>query len=82
MEVISRKDMLEALEKQGYSPSVMRRLIIQMPSVDAVEVVRCRDCIMKDPPGEFGDLTCHILGVPMKDDDFCSYGERRENHDV
>lgn len=77
MEVISRKAMLEALDKQEYSPSGMRRLIIQMPSVDAVEVVRCKDCIMNGQKGEFGDLTCHILQVPMKDNDFCSYGERR-----
>ena len=52
-----------------------------IPRVDAVEVVRCRDCIMKDPPEEYGDLQCHILGIPMKDDDFCSYGERRGGDD-
>ena len=43
------------------------------PTVDAVEVVRCRDCKYHNKP------TC-----PMRlsfnwteDDDFCSYGERK-----
>ena len=45
--------------------------------VDAVEVVRFKDCIFKRPPKLFGELECRILGIPMRDDDFCSYGERR-----
>ena len=47
------------------------------PSVDAVEVVRCKDCIhrMKNGMCEFKDYSV----VAQDDNDFCSWGERRED---
>lgn len=56
------------------------------PTVDAVEVVRCRDCKWYMPGDLFTDIMfCHRLkkdnGKPAKynycADDFCSYGERK-----
>ena len=42
-------------------------------SVDAVPVVRCKDCKYRDgTPGK-----PNILCAQMHEDDFCSYGERR-----
>lgn len=52
--------------------------INEAPTVDAVEVVRCKDC--KHMEWYFGEMTC-----PYDDDrcvdanHFCSYGERKEN---
>ena len=62
--------------------------ILNAPTADVVEVVRCKDCkygnfLIQDgqeivsctneaPP--FADYFC----PPMRLDDFCSYGERRE----
>lgn len=44
-----------------------------LPTVDAVPVVRCKDC-----DHLFGTL-CAVCGLlPRKPDDFCSYGERKE----
>lgn len=47
-------------------------------AVDAVEVVRCKDCKHRDPEDKRCD---HHMGgnIPFsrKDDDFCSYGERK-----
>ena len=50
-------------------------LILQeAPTVDAVEVVRCRDCKHYD-----GKWLCKISGVPSrKPCDFCSHGERKD----
>ncbi len=49
-------------------------LIDEIPTVDAVPVVRCKDC-----DHLFGTL-CAICGLlPRKPDDFCSYGERRKD---
>lgn len=49
------------------------RVIRQMPTVDAVPAVRCRDC-----KHLFGTL-CTVCGLlPRKPEDFCSYGERKE----
>ena len=45
-----------------------------MPTIDAVPVVRCRECIHRDgTPGQ-----PNILCGQMHDDDFCSYGQRKE----
>lgn len=46
-----------------------------LPSVDAVPVVRCKDCIYRDGtiPGQ-----PNIICFQMHDYDFCSYGERKE----
>ena len=48
-------------------------IIDVQPTVDAVEVVRCKDCKRN------GTELCPMLFTEMKDDDFCSYGERRED---
>ena len=48
--------------------------VLDAPTVDAVEVVRCKDCKHKDGmPGQ-----TNIVCWQMHDDDFCSYGERKD----
>ena len=49
------------------------------PTVDAVPVVRCGECLFKRPRKEYGELHCRILDAPMNNNDFCSYGERRSD---
>ena len=46
------------------------------PTVDAVEVVRCKDCKYAMHDAMFGGYWCG--GGKVKADHFCSYGERRE----
>ena len=57
-------------------------LVDEAPTVDAVEVVRCRECKHCDPETHHCD---HYMGTvaPLrrKPDDFCSYGERKEGTD-
>ena len=48
------------------------RDIAEASTVDAVEVVRCKDC--KHWDSDF--LWCDRKNVRMVEDDFCSYGER------
>ena len=52
----------------------VQKKIREAQVIDAVEVVRCKDCKFKDgeTPGQPNILCYH-----MKDDDFCSYGERK-----
>ena len=64
-------------------------LLTQVPTVDAVEVVRCKDCkhstlpaVLTQRYGEPGTLTCHNAKSPcnrrnVKSDGFCNCGERR-----
>ena len=53
--------------------------IDKAPTIDAVPVVRCKDCKHCDPENHHCD---HHMGTaaPLrrKPDDFCSYGERKE----
>lgn len=56
-------------------------LVDEAPTVDAVEVVRCRECKHRGTD----DCIFHIKGEPADeelllklDNDFCSYGERKE----
>ena len=56
------------------------RCIEQAPTVDAVSVVRCRECkhlMFSDCYGECGKGN---MGV-VRPDDFCSRGERKEGAD-
>lgn len=51
------------------------------PTIDAVEVVRCKDC--KHSEHWYGDkCLCSLwseLGIDVFEDGYCSYGERRED---
>lgn len=52
-------------------------LIRDLPAVDAVEVVRCKDCKMWR--GNDYDGCCIKNGLATRmANDFCSYGERKE----
>ena len=44
------------------------------------ELVRCKDCkhAYKRKPINKTAILCELFGAGMKDNDFCSYGERSE----
>lgn len=52
----------------------------KLPAVDAVEVVRCKDCKCYIYSEEDGCFSCDALGGLHEPDahDFCSYGEKRD----
>ena len=49
-------------------------MISNFQTVDAVEVVRCRDCKLYNR-----HRYCHFWAEAVLDGDFCSYGERKDN---
>ena len=56
-------------------------LLLNAPTVDAVEVVRCKDCKWYEN-GKSYDAYCNHPTDGMNysaEDDFCSYGERKDN---
>ncbi len=90
-DMISRKALLEAfvadvhyLDIDLYDLAVAE--IEDAPIVDAMEVVRCKDCkdwdVDSDTYGDAGGPVGHCLGKfwgeQMAPDDFCSYAEKRE----
>ena len=61
------------------------KMVLDQPTADGVEVVRCRDCnYYKLWDGiQYGRRTvkecCRGIHRKVNEDDYCSYGERREN---
>ena len=64
--------------------AVVRNFLAKLPTVDAVEVVRCKDCKHygweQEPCHGRTQRFCKLhKGLVIVDrDTFCSYGERRE----
>lgn len=53
-----------------------------IPAADVAPVVRCMDCkhaYINSFSAAPGGALCTLSGQPMQQDDFCSYGERKEN---
>ena len=46
--------------------------------IDTVPVVRCKDCKHHKHDEVFGTRVCKFTERRMKANDYCSYGERRE----
>lgn len=53
----------------------VHKALSQAPTVDAVEVVRCKDCKWFD----CDDVFCKVWLKVAGSNDFCSYGERRSD---
>lgn len=60
---------------------VALRCMEQTPTINFVDVVRCRDCEYNEGiPMPIGFLYCSRTDSVVKEDDYCSYGERRESN--
>lgn len=73
-DLVEQSSILSAGFKQ-----VFEKIVAGEPTVDAVPVVRCRDCkyLYTD---EYGFLACAESGAMLgpEDDDYCSRGQRRD----
>lgn len=72
----------------GYLPEMSETEFDTFPAADVVEVVRCRECKRWDPDPDSYGKDDGPKGKCMKsfeetyDDDFCSYGQRKEDAHV
>ena len=82
------KDILPADYCAGWNGLI--GLIEKAPTIDAVPVVRCRECKHWKPSGSkagnsFSDMEyiggCEFTKYCRRESDFCSYGERKEGAD-
>ena len=64
----------------GGAVSGCMKHIDNAPTVDAVPVVRCRECKYRFKNNGHDKSGCPIIdaNIWMDDDDFCSYGELKE----
>lgn len=93
--VLSNANPLDRKARAAFSEALTR--VNTMPVVDAVPVVRCRDCkyyrqqrpdawsdnpMRCDHPEVASDLECYDAWLEVGPDDFCSRGERRMEHGI
>ena len=65
-----------------YSEVDVANILLHAPTVDAVLVVRCRECNHCDPENYHCDHPMSTAApLRRKPDDFCSYGERKRGAD-
>ena len=78
------------LRHQGelcYSETDVANLLLHAPTVDAVEVVQCRDCKHYKPQKKSAhwenraNYCNRIVTIKVQPYDFCSHGERKEGAD-
>lgn len=62
-------------------PGKARKLIADAPTIDAVEVVRCRECKYHEDTSVIGFGHCCLYDLTMRYNDFCSYGKREGGSD-
>lgn len=56
--------------------------ISNIPTIDAVLVVRCGECERRNKSADLTDtIYCPWLNLQMRKTDFCSYGERKDGGD-
>lgn len=88
MEIIHNQGIAHpnAYHLTNYATLILR----EAPTVDAVEVVRCRECKHWKPSGSkagnsFSGMEyiggCEFTNYYRSESDFCSYGERKEGFD-
>ena len=71
-------------EKQGLLTSTYETMELDcVPTVDAVEVVRCKDCKYFDKDENASESWCECVAhfgkyFAVDENDFCSYGERAD----
>lgn len=53
-------------------------ILREAPTVDAVEVVRCRECKYHEDTSVTEYEHCCLLSKTVRYNDFCSYGDRKE----
>ena len=86
----AEKLLLEAKEANQFIPyeyasgwNDMLLNVIKAEQIDAVPVVRCRECKYRFKNNGHDKSGCPIIdaNIWMDDDDFCSHGERKEGAD-
>lgn len=87
-ELIYREDLIVEYDKVHIGAAGgARKLMVDAPAIDAVEVVRCKDCnyYKKGFAGEHSNYCdCHSATFDKffcKPNDFCSCGERKSDND-
>lgn len=79
MRLIDAEDLKKELLSRDFFPALVKHAIEKSPTIDAVEVVRCRDCEYYCVECMYpGTGWCEYLERGEYDNHFCNYGERKD----
>lgn len=82
-DLIRRSDVIARIKGTGYADQIKENIRFAVdicPAVDAVEVVRCRECKFN---GNFPEIPlCRYSNFERKGDGYCSMGQRRGDGDI
>lgn len=82
MRLIDADALIESIEqgkgKNSIYAQFVRAYTKEAPAIDAVPVVRCKDCKWMEK-NVFGGQYCNYRYGNIRLDDFCSCGERKDN---
>ena len=90
MRLIDADALMDEANSDGAYGYVDAKQISESPTVDAIPVVRCRECVHWKPIGSkagnsFSDMEyiggCEFTKYCRRESDFCSYGERKGGAD-
>lgn len=78
---ISTDALIEELKRRDFMPVIVKQAIDAVPATDVVEVVRCEECIRRgtEDCAMYYGCECGEHNAWETDNDFCSWGERRNN---
>ena len=84
--MIKRFKCVPLIGRNDYDCESLRQMLIEAPTVDAVEVVRCKDCMWFDEEDELPDVYgkerhcyCTEANGYVSINHFCACGERKDN---
>ena len=80
MGLIDAEELKKELLSRAFFPTLVKHAIEKCPTVDAVEVVRCKGCKHWRPDDDIGHCeNPDGLDNYALPNDFCSYGERKND---
>jgi len=78
MRLIDADALMPNAEYKGKNDFVSARDIANAHTIDAVPVVRCKDCINGKPLDNGDVIKCMMIGHNNPPHSYCWWGERRE----
>ena len=78
--LIDANALKEAFKEDGHLSGYIEEFIDDTPTIDAVHVVRCKDCKYGkiDEKTPLKPVLCELLLLTFHQNAFCSYGVRKD----
>ena len=78
-QIVNTEKIFKSFTTWGNAYEDCMTMLDEAPTIDAVEVVRCKDCIYYGDHGDEEMACAMMILYPNKPTDYCSLGERRED---